>query len=439
MSMIELTRSELDKYHVFEHRPNKHIEKIKQTIPFNISDKMKAVIAVTHITTYAAQFRRNLVLWDGTEVPINNISFIVSGSGKNKDSSINAAYKAFKPGYKIIEEKNATLLKTQAIEAARVAGEEPADEFAIYKDYIKPEVDVITMPTTGPGLIDHINATADMPLGSTLVNSSEFADELSYNQDMVENIKILSEVYDVGVKQAKHTKGVEFRSKSIEGASVNALFIGSPTYLLYDEATKKKFQIAFMSKLARRSWFCYSPEKIDEPDFDTMDEFYAYEDNLETSALDARSALKLEVVKVATYNLERTNNHLTVSKEVERMFKTYKRYNNDLVDSSNNQDSTSALIRRHLQWKALKFAGSLAILECVDQIEVSHYVDALRFCELLDHDMEQFEYDLNKAPHERLSDYIRTLTKADNKAVLSIHDLKNKVTQLTYLATNYKN
>jgi hypothetical protein len=205
--MIELTRSELDKYHVFEHRPNKHIEKIKQTIPFNISDKMKAVIAVTHITTYAAQFRRNLVLWDGTEVPINNISFIVSGSGKNKDSSINAAYKAFKPGYKIIEEKNATLLKTQAIEAARVAGEEPADEFAIYKDYIKPEVDVITMPTTGPGLIDHINATADMPLGSTLVNSSEFADELSYNQDMVENIKILSEVYDVGVKQAKTHQG----------------------------------------------------------------------------------------------------------------------------------------------------------------------------------------------------------------------------------------
>jgi hypothetical protein len=164
-----------------------------------------------------------------------------------------------------------------------------------------------------------------------------------------------------------------------------------------------------------------------------------YEDNLETSALDARSALELEVVKIATYNLERTNNHLTVSKEVERMFKTYKRYNNDLVDSSNNQDSTSALIRRHLQWKALKFAGSLAILECVDQIEVSHYVDALRFCELLDHDMEQFEYDLNKAPHERLSDYIRTLTKADNKAILSIHDLKNKVTQLTYLATNYKN
>jgi hypothetical protein len=71
---------------------------------------------------------------------------------------------------------------------------------------------------------------------------------------MLENIKILSEIYDTGDKEVKYTKGIEHRSKAINGQPVSALFVGSPGHILYDEATKKKFHIAFMSKLARRAW-----------------------------------------------------------------------------------------------------------------------------------------------------------------------------------------
>jgi hypothetical protein len=447
MNMLSLTRDELNKYDALTPKLNQHIANITDAIPFNISPHMKAVIAVTQITTFAAQFRRNVELYDGTEVPINAISFIVSGSGKNKDSSVRAASRCFQPGYDIIQSHNHKALVDEAIQAASEAGDEPPDAEGIYKPYMKPEIDIETMVTTGPGLIDHINAVTDMPFGASLVSSSEFADELAYNPDMVENIKILAETYDLGKKQSKHTKGAEFRSRSINGASVNALFIGSPTFLLYDEPTKKKFNIAFMSKLARRSWFCYAPEKLPEPEFDSIEDFFKYEDDLELTAKQARSNMSDFVQSVAEFGIKTKGHSLPVTKEVERLFKTYKRYNNDLAESSPNSESTAALIRRHLQWKAIKLAGAFAILDQSNSVEAHHYVDAIRFCEMLDQDMSRFEQHLNKADHERFSDYIRTLVDASGKASISLHDLKkmgfikstssHKLLELVQLAAGY--
>ena len=423
-SNMELCKEELDRHNALTPGLNKHISDITNAIPFNISEHMKAVIAVTQIVTFAAQFRRNLLLSEGTEVPINAISFIVSGSGQNKDSSVRAAAKCFDPGYELIRNHNHKLLVDAAIQAASEAGDEPADTQAIYSQYLQPEVDIETMPTTGPGLIDHINSVMSMPLGASLVSSSEFADELAYNPDMVENIKLLSETYDLGRKQSKHTKGAEFRSKSINGASTNALFIGSPTYLLYDEPTKRKFEVAFMSKLARRSFFCYSPEKIPSPEFATRAELKAYRKAIKDTAAQARAALSSYITDVANFGITTAGNLLTVSDEVEDLFDDYLIYNEGLSESMANPSSTSALIRRHLQWKALKLAGALAIMDKSNTVKLSHYIDAIRFCELLDHDMPHFESHLNKSDHERFSEFIRTQVDADGHASISLHDLK---------------
>lgn len=426
-STLELCKQELNKHNALTPAISNHISSISNAITFNISSHMKAVIAVTQLVTFTAQFRRNIVLWDGTEVPINAISFIVSGSGKHKDSSVRAAYRCFKPGYELIQQVNHKLLVDDAIQRADAAGESPADVEAIYKPYMRPEIDIETMPTTGPGLIDHINSVLDMPLGASLITSSEFADELASNPDMLENIKLLAETFDLGVKASKHTKGVEFRSRSIHGASTNALFIGSPTYLLYDESTKRKFEVAFMSKLARRSFFCYSPEKVPEPDFeDDIQQLLDYEDKLEQTAAQARANMANTVIDIAKFGITTRGEPLPVSKQVEQLFKVYKRYNNDLVESLPNTDSTSALIRMHLQWKALKLAGALAIMSKSNTIELAHYIDAIRFCELLDHDMTIFETHLNKADHERFADYIRTLVDHTGHATISLHDLKKK-------------
>lgn len=447
MNTLQICKDELTKHNALTPKTNSLIDQVSKAITFNISPHMKAVIAATQIATFAAQFRRNIELWDGVSVPINTISFIVSGSGKNKDSSVNAAKRCFRPGYNLIKEANNTQLREAAILAAAEAGESSPDLEAIYKPYMTPVTDIETMVTTGPGLIDHILSVYDMPLGAPIVSSSEFSDELAYNQDMLENIKLLSETFDLGTKQAKHTKGADFRSKSINGSSTNALFIGSPAFLLYDEATKRKFEIAFMSKLARRSFFCYSPEKLPEPDFNDIEKFFAYEEQLEATAEQARNSIAEFIIDVTRYGLSTAGQPISVSKEVERLFKTYKRYNNDLVESSPNSESTSALIRMHLQWKGLKLAGAFALMDKSSTIELKHYIEAIQFCELLDQDMPLFESHLNKADHERFADYIRTLVDSTGKASVNLHELKkrgfiksttqSKLHELALLAAGY--
>ena len=427
MNMLELTKAELDSHDALTPSLNSHIQRIVNAVPYvTVDPKMKAVIAVSQLTAFASQFKRNIMLWDDTSVPINAIAFAITGSGGGKDSSVKAARKCFATGYKKIDTTRTTQVRKKAIEAAAAAGEELPEEFDVYKAYLKPIPPIDIMPTTGPGLIQHINDIADLDLSTGFIYSGEFSDELAYNPDMMENIKTLSEIYDTGDKEMKYTKGVEYRSKAIESQAISALFVGSPGHILYDEATKKKFYIAFMSKLARRSWFCYTPNRIPEPVFDTLDEMLDYEERLEIDAKQARSSMQTHIDNITDFGIKTANQHLTVPKDVFRLYKTYTRYNSDLANTMTNQASTSALIRRHLQWKAIKLSGAFAIFDQSDEIKLHHYIDAIRFCELLSKDMEFFEFGLNKSDHERFADYIRTEVQPNGKALISVHDIKKQ-------------
>lgn len=428
MSMLAQTKELLKQSGAFTGEQNQHLQDVIKAISFpTIDPRMKSVVAVAQITAFASQFRRNIKLWDEvTEVPVNAISFVITGSGAGKDSSVKAARKCFKMGYELVEKAAIAKAVQLAIEEAKKEGlPNPQDE-AIYRSYLKPVPPIDIMPTTGPGLIQHINDIGEIGIGAGFMYSGEFSDELAYNQDMVENIKTLSEIYDTGDKEVKYTKTVENRSKAINGQPVSALFVGSPGHILYDEGTKKKFHIAFMSKLARRSWFCYAPDKIDEPIFADLDAFWAHEEEIENKSKHARVGMDLESHKIAEYNLQFQGQEITISKEVERLFKTYKRYNNDLADLLPNQESTYALIRRHLQWKALKLAGAYTIMKCEHEITPQSYIEAIRFCETLDKDMEVFERDLNKSPHELLVDFFHTKTLVNGVSDISTHDLKKQ-------------
>lgn len=428
MSMLQQTTELLTEAQALVGEQNRHLQHVIRAISFpTIDPKMKAVIAVAQITAFTSQFRRNIKLWDDhTEVPINAISFVITGSGAGKDSSVKAARKCFKSGYALINEAVNQRNIDLAIEEARKEGLPNPSDKAIYWPYLKPVPPIDIMPTTGPGLIQHINDIGEIGLSAGFMYSGEFSDELAYNQDMVDNIKTLSEIYDTGDKEVKYTKAVEYRSKAIEGQPVSALFVGSPGHILYDESTKKKFNIAFMSKLARRSWFCYATDKIEEPVFNTLDDFWAYEEEIEKESKNARIGMDLESYSIAEYNLNYVGEPITVSKDVERLYKTYKRYNNDLADLLPNQESTYALIRRHLQWKALKLAGAFTIMDKRHEITSDSYIEAIRFCEVFDKDMEHFERDLNKAPHELLVDFFHTKVLVEGTSEISTHDLKKQ-------------
>ena len=427
--MLDILKAELQKYGAFSYPDHEFIDALVRAIPFNtVPDKMKMVFAISHLSNYASQFRRNIELWDGTLVPTNNISFVIADSGANKDSSNNKVKSCFKQGYEMISATLEDYVRNKAIRAAEAAGEDLPGEYEVYKAYLKPVPPVFMSMTTGPGLVQHINDIGALPAGAGLVYTGELSDELAMNPHATENIKTLAEVYDLGDKEVTYTKGVEFRSKEISGQPVSALMVGSPGYILYDEATRKKFHITFMSKMARRSWFCYAPERMPEPDFrnesNPIAAMQEYEYKIDQEAKKAIQAVRSEVDYITQENLKHLGEAIPTAAEVFQLFNIYKRYNAEVILAANAHESVYALVRGHLQWKALKLAGAFAVMALSPTVSAEHYVMAIRYCELFDTDITNFERDINKAPHESLSDFLRSNISVDKKSFINIHDIK---------------
>jgi hypothetical protein len=427
--MLNILRTELEKYGAFNEPSHEFINAVVRAVPFNtVPKKMKVVFAISHLSNFASQFRRSIQLWDGTLVPTNNISFVIADSGANKDSSNSKVRKCFKAGYARINEVLEEHVKEAAIYAANNAGEDMAEEFEVYRKYMKPIPPVFMSMTTGPGLIQHINDIGALPASAGMVYTGELSDELASNPHALDNIKTLAEVYDLGEKEVTYTKGVEFRSKEIKGQPVSALMVGSPGHILYDESTKKRFHIAFMSKMARRSWFCYAPERMQEPDFSSEDSpiqaMQEYEYAIEQEAKAAVEVLKEEIDDVTEGNLSLLGEPIPAATEVFELFNVYKRYNNEVINSTNAHETVYALVRGHLQWKALKLAGALAVMAGTKEVTLDQFITSIQYCEMFDHDITQFEKDINKVPHESLSDYLKANVTQDNKAFISIHDVK---------------
>lgn len=426
-TMLELTKERLEEYGIFNNKLSPLVDKLIETIPYaTVPYKMKAIIAISELITYASQFRRNIILWDSASVPINTISFVLTHSGANKDSSVSAIRKCFKQGYSQLNEHRLNLNIKNAQRKAKDNGEDFAESAKVYGPYLDLEPPFFMSTSSAPGFIQHINDLGVHPLGAGLLYSGEFGDELAYNQDMTECIKVLAETYDLGNKEVKYTKGKEFRSKEIIGQPVSALLVSSPMYIIYDESVKRKFNIAFMSKLARRSWFCYIPQMLKEKTYNSLEDMLREEERTEALSNKAREQIITHVKQVTDYNIKKLREDLSVSHEVSQLFKIYKRYNSEIADSMINNNSTEMLIRKHLQWKALKFAGALAIFNNQDTVSLDNYIDAIKYSELLANDMKNFEHELNKAEYEKFADYINLIasTSSDSKISITTHKIK---------------
>lgn len=167
--MLDILRKRLEESSAFAPPKHNFVDAMVRAVPFNtVPLKMKVLFALSHLSNYASQFRRNIELWDGTPVPTNNISFVIADSGANKDSSNSKIKKCFSEGYETIRKVVEQKLREDAIEAAGAAGEDTPTEFAVYKRYLKPNPPVFMSITTGPGLVQHINDIGALPLGAGL-------------------------------------------------------------------------------------------------------------------------------------------------------------------------------------------------------------------------------------------------------------------------------
>lgn len=447
--MLDITRKELEQAGAFTDKTNIIVKLITDTIPSeSVPIRMKEVIAVSEITTFASQFRRNMWHWDGFELPINSTSFIIADSGLGKDSSVKAARRCFSNGYELISDKRKQFAKEQAIKAASEAGEDVPYEYESYKKYYYPPAPVLIAPTTPQGLLQHINDISDLPIGAGSLYAGEIGDELATNANMLEIIKTVSETYDTGDKEIVYTKGKEHRSKEVKSMPLSSLFVGSPTYLVFDPSVRKKFLIAFGSKLARRSMFCYIPKPDPEKTFTSSKDLIKYNRTQRDKALAARERIAKGIATITEYHISKKNELLQISEDVFDLFTAYQRYNLEVSKTINAKYPLSKIVRQHLQWKALKLAGAFAMFNQNETVTAEDYVDAINFCEKLNSDMSEFEAELVKEQYELFADYMESIS-TNGKSEISVHDLKKlgyisgtgspvaKMKELIFLASAY--
>ena len=424
MSMLDMLEKEINNRNVFDGNIPEIVKAVANSIPSQtIPYRMKLAIAVSEIMLYASQFRINIKHWNDSIIPINSIMFCIAKSGASKDSSLKAARKCFDAGYKIINEYRQKSAITRAQEQAREAGNDIPEKFAGYKDfYIAPNPLFVAISTT-EGFLQHLNDLSNDNVGAGFIFSGEVGAELSTNPNLTENIKVLAELYDEGSKEVKIVKARENQSKEVKNLPVSALFIGSQDNLLYDEAIKRKFKTEFTTKLARRSFFIFVHEDIISASYNSISEMLEAERIIEDAAVTNRKAVSEYIVDLTNDLINYTNETIQVDPEVRDLFSLYKRYNEEIANTIDSQFPIAKLTRTHLQWKALKLAGALAVIQQCASIELEHYKAAIEFVELINNDVSMFEKELVKEPYELFADYVR-LYAIDGKYSMNLHNLR---------------
>ena len=254
----------------------------------------------------------------------------------------------------------------------------------------------------------------------------EFATELSSpSQNLVLNFQLLSELYDEGKKEVKVIKDKERQSKEIKNLPVSGLFVSSPDNILFNETNKKKFSLEFTSKLARRSFFNYNKEAVKKKVYPGVKEMIEDTLRMQSNSITLREKFDEIFKSVALYQLDKHNTPLKVSEEANYLMTMYQLYNKEKAELVPLKYPITRLVLAHLYWKALKLSGAIAMLKEKDIIDVEDYVEAIKFVELLNNDMTEFEKDLIKEPYELFKDYVATLAlDKDNSCFISLHELK---------------
>ena len=80
--MLQQMKAELEQYGALNPSVPQIVRLVSDSMSSTtIPDRMKNIIAVSEVVTFASQFRRNMWHWEGFELPINATSFIVAQSG----------------------------------------------------------------------------------------------------------------------------------------------------------------------------------------------------------------------------------------------------------------------------------------------------------------------------------------------------------------------
>ncbi len=422
--MLFLLEKELNNRGVFEGNFPVILDTLVEAIPNqSFPHRLKLALAVSELMLFTSQFRKNILHWNDSLIPVNSLMFCIAKSGAAKDSTLKALRKCFEPGYSLIEDKRKQFAVEKAIQEARTAGCDLADKYITYKDYFISPNPLFVAVSTVEGFVQHLNDLSEDSVGSGFIYSGEFSSELASNANLLENIKILAELYDEGSKEVKVLKNRENQSKEVRNLPVSALFISSPDNILYNDQVKTRFKTEFTSKMARRSLFIFMNEEVIPPTYASIEHLLKEEKRFEDIANKAKREIQQFIKEQTLFLLNSEKQTLYPSNEVRELFILYKRYNEELAQTIDKQYPMNFLTRCHLQWKALKLSGAFALIDGSFTIQEDHYKAAIEFLEKTSSDILKFEKELTKEPYELFADYCKTYA-VDGSFDITLHNLR---------------
>ena len=374
---------------------------VGRTLNASIPMSMLKTMSAYELANLVSQYQWKIDL-DGSLIPTNMISLVFLKSGGGKDSSRFAIEKALQHGYDLIEE----LRENKAIEKAKYIAEQKGDSEDEYEKHLKKLFPLKNSLSTVEGLTTRLNAFQNDGIGMPSIYSGEFGSELQTNRDIIDNIRLISELYDLGNKQSKAIKDKEGQDSEVTGMGMNALFVGSPSNLILDEVILKKLKTEFVTKLARRSYFVYpdDSEYVNEVfnDFEAL-----LEAKKRSKELGRNSVSTLDDVSIRIHELSSDANVLSISTEAYKMYMAYKVYCESYKDDKFHYESVM-LHKVHASWRALKLSGVFAVARGSKIVELVDLHQSVSFTEEMLRYIEKFEDEANMLPYEKLVNYLDT-------------------------------
>ena len=417
MNTLEMIEDYLNSRNALDRKIPSFFKTLMSTITGNVPEKLKLSIALSEFITLTSQARKPIMLYDGTLVPCNAISFLLASSGFSKDRTKSMIRDTFSEIYDELQNKRR--------DKAMVV----ANEIALKKDgntenweqhYIEP-VEIFSGLGTPEGVLKHFHCLEVEGLASGFIGSSEIGTDLENEGNFKELIKFLSIGYDLGNIPPKIIKDDKNRTPKITGLPINALLFGSQEAILSDKNTKHKFKTMFNTQLARRSIFSYIAEDPLVSDFDNIEDLIYFKDSETSSTAEAKQLIKDKLKDI----LEMPNNHiaLSITKPAKDLFGIYEEYNSHIAETIPVKFNMSKTSRKHKQWLALKLSGNIAIGEKSESILDTHYIQAMNIIEYFSDDLKEFEIELFKEPYELFVAYCKK-TAVEKELLVTLHELK---------------
>jgi len=381
---------------------------------------MTTVFGIYSMSNFASQFQWKINM-NGSKIPVNAVCFLLSKSGNGKDSTLNAQRKAMDPGYVVLEQERESVAQTKAREAAEQADGDASN----WQKHYKPPMPLENTISTVEGMVSRLNAFAQAGLGMPTVISTEIGSELGSNPNIADNIRLISELYDVGEYKSKAIKDSERQDKPVRGMGMPAMFAGSEDNIILDKSISAVFRREFVTKLARRSYFVYPTveEHIEAAvDYTTYEDMVGKQGLFERMTAESKAFIGSATMDIASQLIDNDHRLMDIDEDALRAYKDYKMYTSSLANGIDYVHKSVELEQMHRSWKMLKLAGVFCLWDLRDSISIQDIEEAIYVTEMLGKYLAYYEEYAAKELYELMADYF----KLHPEHKLSLHDLKKR-------------